>query len=188
MDYFRPSSAAGSSFHPDLNLNLPPESIGTSGSVIIHANAGPLDNGFRETNSPCTNKESIKLGVKDVPSVLVEQPAQVVGSLLNANNNEISQPTCAAAAPLSPAFYPLIDLHAIPSEADASPPVGAANADGNSAEQTLLKELEEMGFKQIDLNKEILRLNEYDLEQSVDDLCGFAEWDPVLSELGEMVS
>ncbi|KAJ6882302.1 protein NBR1 [Populus alba x Populus x berolinensis] len=43
-----------------------------------------------------------------------------------------------------------------------------------------------MGFKQVDLNKEILRRNEYDLEQSVDDLCGFAEWDPILEELQEM--
>ena len=50
----------------------------------------------------------------------------------------------------------------------------------------MLKELEEMGFKQIDLNKEVLRLNKYDLEQSVDDLCGYSEWDPLLEELDEM--
>ncbi|KAI3464136.1 hypothetical protein Pfo_020799 [Paulownia fortunei] len=53
-------------------------------------------------------------------------------------------------------------------------------------EEKLLKELEEMGFKQVDLNKEILRMNEYDLEQAVDDLCGVAEWDPILEELHEM--
>ena len=45
-----------------------------------------------------------------------------------------------------------------------------------------------MGFKQVDLNKEILRMNEFDLEKSVDDLCGVAEWDPILEELQEMVS
>lgn len=54
-------------------------------------------------------------------------------------------------------------------------------------EDRLLRELEEMGFKQVDLNKEVLRMNEYDLEQAVDDLCGVAEWDPILEELEEMV-
>ncbi|KAH6806685.1 hypothetical protein C2S51_031516 [Perilla frutescens var. frutescens] len=53
-------------------------------------------------------------------------------------------------------------------------------------EDRLLRELEEMGFKQVDLNKEVLRMNEYDLEQAVDDLCGVAEWDPILEELREM--
>ncbi|XP_015170055.1 protein NBR1 homolog [Solanum tuberosum] len=43
-----------------------------------------------------------------------------------------------------------------------------------------------MVFKQVDLNKEILRKNEYHLEQSVDDLYGVAEWDPILEELKEM--
>lgn len=61
------------------------------------------------------------------------------------------------------------------------------DARGNfEVEMSLLQELEEMGFKQVDLNKEILRKNEYDLEQSVDDLCGVAEWDPILEELKEM--
>lgn len=58
----------------------------------------------------------------------------------------------------------------------------------NDVEITMLKELEEMGFKEIDLNKEILRDNEYNLEQSVDALCGVSEWDPILEELQEMVS
>ena len=31
-------------------------------------------------------------------------------------------------------------------------------------------------------------MNEYDLEKSVDDLCGIAEWDPILEELQEMVN
>ncbi|CAG7884324.1 unnamed protein product [Brassica rapa] len=56
----------------------------------------------------------------------------------------------------------------------------------NDLETTMLKELEEMGFKEIDLNKEILRDNEYNLEQSVEALCGVSEWDPILEELQEM--
>ena len=44
-----------------------------------------------------------------------------------------------------------------------------------------------MGFRQADLNKEVLRQNEYDLQKSIDDLCGFHEWDPLLAELKELV-
>lgn len=67
---------------------------------------------------------------------------------------------------------------------------GPSSAEGaiikNPLEESLLKELEEMGFKQINLNKEVLRRNEYNLEQSLDHLCGVAEWDPILEELQEM--
>jgi len=56
----------------------------------------------------------------------------------------------------------------------------------NDMEQNLLRELTEMGFRQLDLNKEVLRQNEYDLQKSVDDLCGFHEWDPLLAELKEL--
>ncbi|KAL5991202.1 hypothetical protein ACLOJK_012108 [Asimina triloba] len=45
--------------------------------------------------------------------------------------------------------------------------------EGNPVEQALLRELEEMGFQQTYLNKEVLRLNNYNLEQSVEDLCKF---------------
>ncbi|CAH8392694.1 unnamed protein product [Eruca vesicaria subsp. sativa] len=56
----------------------------------------------------------------------------------------------------------------------------------NNVMITMLKELEEMGFKETDLNKEILRENEYNLEQSVEALCEVGEWDPILEELQEM--
>lgn len=54
-------------------------------------------------------------------------------------------------------------------------------------EDKLLGELKEMGFGKVDLNKQVLRMNEYDLDQAVDDLCGVSEWDPILEELEEMV-
>ncbi|KAL6652531.1 hypothetical protein ACP70R_011456 [Stipagrostis hirtigluma subsp. patula] len=57
----------------------------------------------------------------------------------------------------------------------------------NYMEEKQLRELEQMGFMQADLNKEILRQNKYDLEQSIVDLCGFNEWDPVL-ELSELMN
>ncbi|KAK1359658.1 Agamous MADS-box protein [Heracleum sosnowskyi] len=69
----------------------------------------------------------------------------------------------------------------------ATSPVQTFSTDVDTNELTLLKELEEMGFKQVDLNKEILRRNAYDLEQSVDDLCDVQkEWDTILVELQEM--
>ncbi|KAL8097923.1 protein JOKA2 isoform X2 [Apium graveolens] len=89
----------------------------------------------------------------------------------------------------------------------ATSPVQTFSPDVDTKEQTLLKELDEMGFKQVDLNKEILRRNAYDWEQSVDDLCDVQkevlrlnedmersdddsgtsdEWDTILVELQEM--
>lgn len=50
----------------------------------------------------------------------------------------------------------------------------------DEVEKTLLQELEEMGFKQVDLNKKFLRNNDYDLEQTLNDLCA---WDHVLEDL-----
>lgn len=82
--------------------------------------------------------------------------------------------------------YPLIDIHYSPNSPNAKDLPSDVLAGENAVEQTLLRELEEMGFKQIDLNKEILRQNSYDLEQSVEDLCTFDEWDPLLKELQEM--
>lgn len=89
----------------------------------------------------------------------------------------------------------------------ATSPVQTFSTVVDTKELTLLKELEEMGFQQVDLNKEILRRNAYDLEQSVDDLCDVQkevlrlnedmeqsgddsgisdEWDTILVELQEM--
>ncbi|XP_019457270.1 PREDICTED: protein NBR1 homolog [Lupinus angustifolius] len=43
-----------------------------------------------------------------------------------------------------------------------------------------------MGVKQIDLNNEILRLNEYNMEQSLDNPSSVSERDHILKELHEM--
>lgn len=51
----------------------------------------------------------------------------------------------------------------------------------------ILDGLESMGFKQRDLNQELLKKNEYDVQRTVDDLVTAAEWDPMLEELEEMV-
>jgi next-to-BRCA1 protein 1 len=72
-----------------------------------------------------------------------------------------------------------------PTSASVSVPSEPFDKDGETEEKQL-RELAEMGFKEVDLNKEILRQNNYNLEQSVDDLCGVNEWDPLLAELEEM--
>ncbi|ONK58792.1 uncharacterized protein A4U43_C09F16690 [Asparagus officinalis] len=181
VDYSSPNSAAGSNVQPAFNLNLPPDSI--SQNLIIDVNAEPLDSGLPEPSVTTTTEEPVKPVAE---SVIVGEAVQVVGGLLDAGNVEHHQSTPAAAVP-PVASYPLINLQEMLPMVDEFPVTeSAATADGNPVEQTLLKELEDMGFKEINLNKEILRLNEYNLEQSVDDLCGFAEWDPLLCELQEM--
>jgi len=58
-------------------------------------------------------------------------------------------------------------------------------AEEDSMEMTL-GALESMGFKQRDLNQELLKKNDYDVQRTVDDLVMAAEWDPMLEELEEM--
>ncbi|KAI3726991.1 hypothetical protein L1987_66798 [Smallanthus sonchifolius] len=97
-----------------------------------------------------------------------------------------------------PVSYPMVDFAVTPpamvSGAPSSPPTVAVvqplgsgvRKVSDEQEQALIKDLEEMGFKQLDLNTEVLRMNNYDLEKSIDDLCGVLEWDPMLDELQEM--
>lgn len=99
-------------------------------------------------------------------------------------------PAPAPALPPARASAPEIVVNAPSSSlslVNTTPVIGGTSSN-NAVEENLLKELEEMGFKQVDLNKEILRMNEYNLGQSLDDLCGVAEWDPILEELQEMVT
>lgn len=56
----------------------------------------------------------------------------------------------------------------------------------NHLEEKLMTELEGLGFMQADLNKQILRQNNYDLEQSIAHLCDYDEWDAL--EFSELVS
>ncbi|KAK1433851.1 hypothetical protein QVD17_10769 [Tagetes erecta] len=98
-----------------------------------------------------------------------------------------------------PVSYPSVDFSVMhpptvigappsptPAVAVVQPSGSGSKKVSDEQEQALIKELEEMGFKQLDLNAEILRMNNYDLEKSVDDLCGVLEWDPMLDELQEM--
>uniref|UniRef100_A0A5B7C0L9 ZZ-type domain-containing protein n=1 Tax=Davidia involucrata TaxID=16924 RepID=A0A5B7C0L9_DAVIN len=70
---------------------------------------------------------------------------------------------------------PGVDSSKVPSESFITSISPEVVKNSNEFEQALIRELEQMGFKQIDLNKEILRMNAYDLEQSIADLCGLVE-------------
>ncbi|RCV07092.1 hypothetical protein SETIT_1G216500v2 [Setaria italica] len=125
-----------------------------------------------------------------VPSVSVPAPAPEL--LAPVGPSPVNVPILPTTVPVSmpaPASAPA--SAPAPASVPVPPPAASAAApepfdiDGHN-EEKLLRELEEMGFRQIDLNKEILRQNNYNLELSVDDLCGVNEWDPLLAELEEM--
>jgi len=128
-----------------------------------------------------------------VPSVSMPAPELVVPAVPSPPVNVPIVPSAVpvSAPPHAPAPASASASVSGPASMPVPPPVASAAAPepfdiDDHNEEKLLRELEEMGFRQIDLNKEILRQNNYNLEQSVDDLCGVNEWDPLLAELEEM--
>ncbi|XP_040987272.1 protein JOKA2 isoform X2 [Juglans microcarpa x Juglans regia] len=184
-----------------LNLNLSPDGV----LEIIDANGELLQSGLSNTTT-----EPVKPVVDEPLPKDHDLNFPINDTLLVGNGISSSSATQEAVS------YPIIDVSdvalAAPNQAPSNAPGAPSHAQSdtpsaptqvpfkvvdlmasaqgvtvkNAVEETLLKELEEMGFKQVDLNKEILRMNEYNLEKSVDDLCGVSEWDPILEELREM--
>lgn len=182
-------------------MNLPPESSRSNrASEIIDMNMRPtVDGNFQVPCNTCSVNEPTKLVADEQPKKEQEFNFPINDSLLVGHGTSASAPPPPTPPPQTPSTvsYPIIDLTEAAVEESFHAPLpftgmpassSSAISDKDAIELSLLKELEEMGFKQVDLNKEILRMNEYDLEQSVDDLCGAAEWDPILEELQEMVS
>jgi next-to-BRCA1 protein 1 len=117
---------------------------------------------------------------------LVDVPSSSASAATSAPIVHVLAPEIIPRTVPTPADVPTSSLTSIPVNV-AVPATTPVDADIDSLkEEKLLQELEEMGFKQVDLNKEVLRQNKYNLEQSVDDLCGVNEWDPLLAELNEM--
>lgn len=195
-----------------LNLNIPLGGGSSEGPQIIDINVQPVEDvAFHQPKNPNAPPEAVNQMVdKELrPELGNEFPinkATFVGPAASAPaipeaSSSVSYPIIdfygsapAILATPSTVSYPIIDLsgttRAVPSNQQASTAdalLSSLDKDGNdSVEEALLKELEEMGFKQIDLNKEVLRMNEYNLEQSIDELCGASEWDPLLEELHDM--
>lgn len=192
----------------NINLNLPPEGgaskLPQSTEVLVSQYPQPIDMNvapptvegvFLDTcSSSCTVPEPMKPVVDDEPPKKEQANLVNDGLLINPDGSAASVPPTAPASSTVTVTYPIIDLTAEPLEAPVRhpsvtkvPPVPTVVSDKEAVENALLKELDDMGFSQVNLNKEILRMNEYDLERSVDDLCGVADWDPILEELNEMV-
>ncbi|KAL5186342.1 Protein NBR1 [Glycine soja] len=181
-----------------LNLNIPLDISGSKGPHIIDINVQPTeDDTVLQTRKPNAPIEPLNQMVDEEPRLELENEFPI-------NEATFVAPVASAPAATSVASSsvpcPIIDLSettpAVPSN-QQSPTVDVPSSSMgtgggiNSVEENLLKELEEMGFKQVDLNKEILRKNEYDLDQSLDalcgvDVCGVSEWDHMLEELQEM--
>lgn len=158
-----------------INRNLLPENGTDVEMTEVQDASEPSVNGptINETQVPVIDPETTANGPN--PSV----PPAVSRPLIDLSPTPTPTPTPSAVTSAGPSAPVL--------EASAGPSVPVLE-EPEYNEDVLLKELEKMGFRQIDLNKEVLRLNKYDLEQSVDDLCGLSEWDPLLEELKEMVN
>ncbi|KAJ6339714.1 hypothetical protein OIU77_007623 [Salix suchowensis] len=178
-------------FLKDLNLNESPKYSGSKCPGVLDMNAQPaVDGCFLEPQSNTSLSEPVAPMVDEQPRSQ-ELKFPIDDALLIGHGVSASAPPQAMPSSV-PALYPVIDIsETVPASTELLPYADAStSSEGvifeNAREKALLKELKEMGFKQVDLNMETLRRNEYDLEQSVDDLCGVSDWDPILEELQEM--
>ncbi|KAK9747847.1 hypothetical protein RND81_02G018700 [Saponaria officinalis] len=125
-----------------------------------------------------------------VTTEIGESPSKTPNVPDDISNLKNASDEAAAAAAASPVSYPVITEIRESSSNTPNVPDDISNlknpSDEAKAEEKLLRELSQMGFKEVELNKEVLRMNEYDLDRSVDDLCDVSEWDPILEELNEM--
>ena len=199
MQVEHPIQNSGNKQTAALNLNLPAEGSTTTWtdsasssdddedkidqsdvlplSVVLTANRHK-----GSTDVPCapTAVEPVQVPITDPHTSstgAVATPAGVPSS----ENAPLPKPI-SVLAPL-PAATP-VNSRDVPVSVPAAP---SPDEVFSNMEEKLLRELTEMGFRQVDLNKEVLRQNKYDLQKSVDDLCGFHEWDPLLAELKELV-
>lgn len=188
------------------NLNVPQESNTGDTANLIDVNIEPVDQVLGEHvkstdvellqplmyNEFTGPKISASASAAAPPYPLVDVPSSSAGAATFGPSVNVLAPEFIPRTVTEPADVPTSSLTTTPVNVPvpATTPVDAVPAEAvdidSLTEEKLLQELEEMGFKQVDLNKEILRQNKYNLEQSVDDLCGVNEWDPLLAELNEM--
>ncbi|KAJ0755152.1 putative PB1 domain, Zinc finger, ZZ-type, UBA-like superfamily, immunoglobulin-like protein [Helianthus annuus] len=192
-----------------VNQDLVMDNILSGNNIIKVTDSGNTFGDFSpkddEMNFPINDSLIIDNGgVSSTMATLSAPPATASNPVYNPAQVASALASLPAGPTFSSGLYPTVGLDtmvdfsvpppAVVSGAPSSPPTVAAVKPSGSVsrevseqqEQALVKELEEMGFKQLDLNTEVLRMNDYDLEKSIDDLCGVLEWDPMLDELQEM--
>ncbi|KAG9138023.1 hypothetical protein Leryth_001283 [Lithospermum erythrorhizon] len=165
---------------PMMNQSLPKPNMS---NAVVRPVYVPIPEPMMNQSLPETNMSNASVETVDVP--IPEPAVDQNRSVPNISNAPVET------------IEPLVNGHVSKEEAkfpiDDSLLVGMAilasdevDAGAQTEEEKLLKELAEMGFKHTALNKEILKINKYDMEQTIEDLCGGSEWDPILEELEEM--
>jgi next-to-BRCA1 protein 1 len=183
-------------FHQSKNPNAPPEPLN---QMVDEEQRQELGNEFPTMETtfvpPATSApaNSVEPSSVSYPIIDFSGTASAVPSNQQTSTSSVSYPIIdlSGSAPDVPSYQQTSTVDALPSSLgmnESKSAVGTRTNENEFVEEVLLKELEEMGFKHVDLNKKVLRWNEYDLEQSVEELCGVSEWDPLLHELHEMVN
>ncbi|KAK1373868.1 PB1 domain, Zinc finger, ZZ-type, UBA-like, Next to BRCA1, central domain protein [Heracleum sosnowskyi] len=169
----------------DFNLNFPPVSScsGMMGFPNINASVDPkIGDDLMKIDTPALDQG---LDLPKNETLLVAEAKPDSATPETSSLVLVTEPPVTDLA-VDPSKLELIAI-SVPQNSDMedSSSMMEVNNGTDEVEQTLLKELENMGFTQVDLNKEILRKNEYDLEEALNELCD-TEWDPMLAELQEM--
>jgi next-to-BRCA1 protein 1 len=140
------------------------------------------------TDAPASSAEAAPAAVELVQIPVTDAPASSAEAALDSMPAAVPAPEAILVPKPVSVPAPVSASAPAPVAAPVSMPVVAAvPAEVNHLLEEKMSELEVLGFMQTDLNKQILRQNNYDLEQSVVDLCGFNEWDP-LDGFSELVS
>uniref|UniRef100_A0ACD5V7M5 Uncharacterized protein n=1 Tax=Avena sativa TaxID=4498 RepID=A0ACD5V7M5_AVESA len=191
----QPVQNSGNKQTAAMNLNLPAAEGSTTTCTDSASDSDKADEEkINYSDVVHIIRSSIHKGSKAVGSAVPCAPPGVVAMPITPHTSSTGAVVMPAdvpapeAAPLSvpapvPAAAP-VNSRDTPVSVPASP---SPDEVFSAMEEKLLRELAGMGFRQVDLNKEVLRENEYDLQKSVDDLCGFHEWDPLLVELKELI-
>lgn len=168
----------------DFSMDLPDK--------VSYVASQDLDLNFPPSSNIIADSETNMIVEDIIADFKISRPAmKLVEPVVDGNRNkgQESNSCISPSAAGSSISYP-IDLSEAPPAVTSAAPTSVAEVQASSQddiEMALLKELGEMGFKQVNLNKEVLRMNGYNLEQTIADLCGASEWDPMLEELEEMV-
>eukprot|EP01018_Ginkgo_biloba_P010115 Gb_06496 [translate_table: standard] len=172
----------------DVSLQVPDEnaSVGDDKRNFVHPNVVYTESGsFPMVKHPVEKSPLLSVQESDVPTQM--QGASMTSAAI--------MPTIGGSSLASIRTVPAHDASEERPAVSVTPIFAGSEthlsfvqdtSEANPVEQSLLHELDDMGFKQRTLNAKILRKNNYDLEKTLDDLCSASEWDTILEELQDM--
>lgn len=157
----------------------------------VVASQEPVVTATETVQYPEINMEALSLDAVVVDAGKTQEENTAVENSELGNFSMVNMPTVTEIPVFSPdqaedTVAPRVDVIVDdePAESDKEEMRKVAQTD---SVEMILGALESMGFKQRELNQELLKKNEYDVQRTVDDLVMAAEWDPMLEELEEMV-